>query len=142
MAKKPEVTTPVVKEEKTVEAKNIVPAGAVQAKKEAAPAKAEVKESVAAVKVTAPKAVKKPATKTKKTKKEKVVMQPEVFIQYEDNGTQETKVADIVAKVKAIYVAEGHRESSIKSLEIYMKPQEWAAYYVINNKMSGRIDLF
>lgn len=142
MAKKPEVTTPVVKEEKTVEAKTIVPAKAAESKRVAAPAKAEVKESVAAVKVTAPKTVKKATTKTKKAKKEKVVMQPDVFIQYEDNGTQEAKVADIVAKVKSIYVAEGHRESSIKSLEIYMKPQEWAAYYVINNKMSGRIDLF
>ncbi|MBO5371198.1 MAG: hypothetical protein J6A75_00590 [Lachnospiraceae bacterium] len=104
--------------------------------------KETAKEAVAEVKEAAEKVVKKAAAKTTKKVAEKAVMEPEVFVQYEDNGTQEASVADLVAKVKALYVAEGHRESSIKSLQIYMKPQEWAAYYVINKKITGRIDLF
>ena len=51
-------------------------------------------------------------------------------------------MAELVAKIKAEYVADGHRESSIKALQVYVKPQEWAAYYVINNKITGRMDLF
>lgn len=85
---------------------------------------------------------KKAAAKPKKPLKEKTPLVPEVFLQYEDNGEQEALVEDIVAKAKAAYVAEGHRESSIKSLRIYLKPQEWKAYYVINHKIEGMLDLF
>ena len=108
------------------------------------PQKEAVKETVAAVKEAPQKADKKPVAKSKKPVKEKTVIVPEVFVQYvdEQSGNQQADVADIVAKVKAAYVAEGHRESSIKSLQVYMKPQEWAAYYVINKKIEGRIDLF
>ena len=48
----------------------------------------------------------------------------------------------VVDRVKEIYVADGHRESSIKSLQVYVKPEENAAYYVITDKINGRIDLF
>ena len=131
--KAPEVDTkkgPEVKEE-TVKAEV---KGAAPKKEAAAPAKkAEPKKETPA---------KKPAAKAKKAAKEKAVMVPEIYIQYTDNGEQEASMADIVAKIKALYVAEGHRESSIKSLKIYMKPQEWKAYYVINNKIEGNIMIF
>lgn len=109
--------------------------------KEAAPKK----ETAAAAKKAEPKKeapAKKPAAKSKKTAKEKAVMVPEIYVQYTDNGEQEASMADIIAKIKALYVAEGHRESSIKSLKVYMKPQEWKAYYVINNKIEGNIMIF
>ena len=131
--KAPEVDTkkkPEVKEETVkTEVKEAAP------KKEvAAPAKkAEPKKEAPA---------KKPAAKAKKAAKEKTVMVPEIYVQYTDNGEQEASMADIVAQIKALYVAEGHRESSIKSLKIYMKPQEWKAYYVINNKIEGNITIF
>lgn len=48
----------------------------------------------------------------------------------------------IEEKVKAQFVAEGHRAGAIKKLDIYIKPEENAAYYVINEKFSGRVDLF
>lgn len=41
----------------------------------------------------------------------------------------------------AAYVAEGHRASAIKKLTIYLKPEERKAYYVINEKATGDIDL-
>ena len=127
-------------------------------KKDTKQAAAEVKETKAAETVKAdskqeePKKEepKKTQAKPKKAVKEKtnnVKKEPvvaELFVQYDDDsaGAQEAKVADIVAKVKAEYIAQGHRESSIKSLQIYMKTQMWKAYYVINNKIEGNIDLF
>ena len=86
----------------------------------------------------------KKTTKEKTNNAKKEPMVPEMFIQYDDDpaGAQEANIADIVAKVKAVYVAQGHRESSIKSLQIYMKPQMWKAYYVINHKIEGDVDLF
>ncbi|MDE7313475.1 MAG: hypothetical protein K2N87_17950 [Eubacterium sp.] len=89
------------------------------------------------------KAAKKPAAKrstAKKEKAEKPELKPEVFIEYQDQQTSELSVVD---KVKAAFVASGHRASSIKSLQIYIKPEEFKAYYVINdNKYNGEVDLF
>jgi len=48
----------------------------------------------------------------------------------------------VIEKAKNEFVAEGHRASSIKSLQVYLKPEEFAAYYVINQKFAGRVDLF
>ena len=48
----------------------------------------------------------------------------------------------IVADVRAAWVAEGHRESSIKSLNIYINMDERKAYYVINDKNTGSVGLF
>ena len=124
---KKEVKTEVKPEES---AKEVVKEAAEVVKETAK----EVAKEAAAVKETAQKAVKKTA--------EKAVLQPEVFLQFDDNGSHEASISEIVEKVKALYVAEGHRESSIKSLRVYMKPQEWKAYYVINNKIAGELPIF
>lgn len=78
-------------------------------------------------------------TKTTAKKVAKAELKAEVFIQYQG---KESVVADAIEKAKAAFVADGHRESSIKSLQIYLKPEEYAAYYVINKKFAGRVDLF
>ena len=141
--KKEEVKTEVKPEVKAEETAKEVVKEAAEVVKETAK---EVAKEAAAVKETAQKAVKKAAATTKKAaaKKtaEKAVLQPEVFLQFNDNGSHEASISEIVEKVKALYVAEGHRESSIKSLRIYMKPQEWKAYYVINDKIAGELPIF
>lgn len=107
--------------------------------------KAAVKETVAEKKAKVEKAEKpakpaKPAKSTKTAKKaEKEELKPEVFIQYQG---REAIVAEAIEKAKAEFVAEGHRLSSIKSLQIYLKPEDYSAYYVINQKFAGRVDLF
>ena len=94
----------------------------------------EVKvEEVKAVEVEAPKA------ETKKAPAKKEEATTEIVLQF--NG-QEVVVANVEETVKAQYVAEGHRVSSIKSLTVYVKPEEYSAYYVINGKVTGRVDLF
>lgn len=76
-------------------------------------------------------------TTTKAAKKDGTI--PEIYVQY---GPDESSVQTVVEKIKAEYVEQGHRASSIKSLKVYLKPEDTAAYYVINDKVAGRVDLF
>ena len=69
----------------------------------------------------------------------KTLLRPEVIVQFED---REANLDQIVEKIMNLYVTEGHYKSSIKSLQVYVKPEEDAAYYVINQKTTGKIDLF
>lgn len=119
-----------------------VKAAVKEAVEEKAAAKAEtVKDTAAETKETAkPAREKKPSRAAKKAAKAaKEELKPEVFIQYQGN---EAIVADVIEKAKNEFVADGHRASSIKSLQVYLKPEEFAAYYVINQKFAGRVDLF
>ena len=58
-----------------------------------------------------------------------------MYIQY---GGWQISTAVIEERIKEAYKAEGHRVSSIKSLQIYVKPEEALAYYVINGKPEGK----
>ena len=55
---------------------------------------------------------------------------------------EEIEEKTVEEKVKAQFVAEGNKASSIKSLNVYVKPEEFSAYYVINGDFTGRVDLF
>ena len=107
--------------------------------------KAEVKAE--AVKAEAPKAEKKaevkaepkkrgPKPKAEKAEKKEAVQN--VYVQF---AGKEILTADLVAQVTEKWVALGHRASSIKELNLYVKPEDSAAYYVINGKESGKIEL-
>ena len=48
---------------------------------------------------------------------------------------------ELVDRVKAAYVAEGHSADSIENVEVYIKLSENMAYYVIDGYASG-ISLF
>lgn len=88
----------------------------------------------AAAKTTAKKAA---AKKTAKAEKKELV--PEVFVQFDGN---EDVVANVIERAKEAFTADGHRASSIKSLKVYLKPEEYAAYYVINDTYAGKVNLF
>ena len=102
-----------------------------------------VKEEVGTVKSDAPNAVKKASKGHRTTQKKRVAkkeeLKPEVVIQYAGNAAP---MEEIIEKVKKLYVEDGHYLASLKSLEVYVKPEEDAAYYVINKKQNGRVDLF
>ena len=104
--------------------------------------KAEVKAE--AVKTEAPKAEKKeegkaaPKTRGPKPKAEKKEAVQNVYVQFMG---KEILTADLVAQVTEKWVALGHRASSIKELNLYVKPEDSAAYYVINGKESGKLEL-
>ena len=99
-------------------------------------------ETKTAVKAAAKKTAEKVGTakKTAAAKKaEKAPLIPEIKIQFAGNEADED---EIVNAIKNKYVSEGHRVSAIKSLQIYLKPEENAAYYVINQKSKGMVPLF
>ena len=120
MASDPVKTAEPVKAEKPAETK-------------AEPVKAEPAKKTAAKKETA-----KKTTAKKTVKAEKPAVTQNVYVQF---AGLEISTADLTAKVTEEWVALGHRASSIKSLDLYVKPEDMAAYYVINGKESGKIAL-
>ena len=97
-------------------------------------------EAKAEVKAEAKKAPAKKAP-AKKAPAKKAAAKAETVITLEF-GDYTAVMATVEEKVKAQYVAEGNKASSIKSLNVYVKPEEFSAYYVINGDFTGRVDLF
>ena len=109
------------------------------AKDTAKAAETKVKE---AAKTTAKKAAAaKTAAKAtaKKTVAKAAAVEPQVIIQYQNN---ESDLAKVTERVKTQFVSEEHKAGIIKKINVYLKPEEYSAYYVINDKFSGRVDLF
>ena len=127
------VEAPVVEVEEVKAETPVVEAPVVEVK-------AEVKEEVK--KAPAKKApAKKAATTEKKAPAKKAAAKVESVITLEF-GEYTAVMADVENKVKAQFVADGNKEADIKSLNIYVKPFENSAYYVINGDVTGRVDLF
>lgn len=139
-AKVIETVTPVVDEIKEAvapvvdEIKEAVAPVVDEIKEAVAPVVEEVKETVAPVveEVKAAKADKK----DKKALKTEEKAETSIFVEY--HGEQR-KVEEIVDRIKDEWVSQGHRLSSIKTLNVYLKPEEFTAYYVINDKVSGKV---
>lgn len=141
---------------KVEEAKEAVKTVAKVVEAKAEEVKAEAKAAEEKVEKPAAETTKKEAQKAVPTKEEekttvkrgrkaakaaakKVAAEPKVYIQF---GAGEASVDTLVEQIKAEYVNQGHRVSSIKDLRVYLKPEDGAAYYVINEKVAGRVDLF
>ena len=71
-----------------------------------------------------------------KVKKEAV---PEIIFQYRE---YEANMDEVTERVKTHYYAKGHAQGSIESLQIYVKPEDFTAYYVINEGVVGKVNLF
>ncbi len=127
-------------------AKEVTPAVKVEPEKKAETPKAEAeKKAETTKKDVKPETKDTPAKKTRgrkpgktSAKKKTVEKVEEVYVQFQE---LEITTREIVDKAKQIYIGEGHRESSIKSLRLYIKPDEHMAYYVINEKITGGIEL-
>ena len=107
--------------------------------------KSEVEPTVEKAKKSAEKAV-KATRKTAAKAAEKVKMaaaktvgaevSPVVYVQYQG---EEEKIEDLVAAAKAAFAAE-HAHTKVTDLKLYIKPEERATYYVVNEKFAGRVD--
>ena len=140
------VKTPEVKAEVKETVQDIAKKAKDVVTKTADTAEKTVKEAAAKTADAAEKTVKKAETKVKAAAKKpaakkaaKEVLKPEITVQYQ-NLEVTTEVVE--ERVKAQFAAEGHRVGTIKKLNIYVKPEEYAAYYVINDKFTGSVDLF
>lgn len=133
---KTEVKVPVKAEVKTeIKTETTVP----KAEEIKAEVKAEVKEEAKKTPAKKEPAKKAPAKKATPAKAAKAEIKTALYVQFAGNEVTE---ADIIDKVKAAYVAEGHKESAIKEINLYVKPEEYAVYYVINDKAIGKVNLF
>lgn len=136
--------TNTVKTTENKSAETVVPAAApVEAKAAAPEVKAPV-EAKAEVKTEAEKEEKKSAAKKAPAKKEEVPAEkavkkaPEkdtakIFIEF---GGNKFAADEIVEKCKAAYKADNSRKQ-VRSIEVYVKPEDNKAYYVVNGKADG-----
>lgn len=87
----------------------------------------------ASQKGTQKKPVEKKAATRMRTKKK-----TELFIQF---AGYEVSQEDLIARVKDVWVGNGNKISEIITLSLYVKPEEYKAYYVINGSFAGALDL-
>lgn len=96
-----------------------------EVKKATDKAEKEVKDAAKAVKKTAKKAAQKLATK-------------EVYFEFAGKQIASSEVTEAVEKA---YVEAGNKAASIKSIKLYIKAEDSAVYYVINESVTGKIEL-
>ena len=82
---------------------------------------------------TVAKAVTKTATKTVK-KAAKKDIKIKAFVEYYGKQVEEK---DIIARVKKAWTRSGKKVGDIKEMDLYIKPEENAVYYVINGTETG-----
>ena len=132
-----EKTTAAEKEAVKEVAKEVVKETAAA---EEAPAKAEEKPAAKAAKTTRTTAKKTTTKKAAAPKKpaEKEAEQ-EMILQF---GGREIKEKDLYERIQQIWIeGYGKKAEELKSLKVYVKPEEFTAYYVINDDVTGSIDL-
>ena len=112
------------------------PIAAAAKKMAAAPVSNNTVEAEAAVKAEA----KAEAPKAEEPKKETAKKAPAKRTAAKDIKTsvvvqfagKEVTEKDLIAAVKKAYTKKGNKVGDIKTIEIYVKPEESAAYYVVN----------
>ena len=97
---------------------------------------AETKTVKAEAKAEAPKAEAKKAEEPKKETKKAPAkraaakdIKTSVVVQF---AGKEVTEKELIAAVKKAYTKKGNKVGDIKTIEIYVKPEESAAYYVVN----------
>lgn len=108
------------------------------AEKVAAPEKAAVSEKKSDL-VTKGKEAAAKVVKAAKKVQEKKDAEVKVVLQYAE---KEAEASELVERVKKAWVDAGHRAGNIKSLDLYVKPEEAMVYFVVNGKETGQVELF
>ena len=73
--------------------------------------------------------------KTRKSTKARPPLAPELYVEM---GGEQYNITDIIDRAKADYRTT--HKVGVQSCKVYVKPEEGAAYYVIN-KFSGKLEL-
>lgn len=112
----------------------------------AAEAKKEI-EKKAPVKKAAAKPEEKPAEKKtaikkpvlKKTAAKKTAVKETIYLQYLG---KEINKDDIIKQVKEVWTKQlKNKVGDLKSVDLYLKPEENAVYYVINGDVTGSLNI-
>ena len=62
-------------------------------------------------------------------------LKPEIFVQFQET---QADINELIDRAKAAFKSEKKR-TRITDMKLYVKPEERAAYYVINEKSEGKI---
>ena len=65
-------------------------------------------------------------------------MKTTLYVEYQGRQVEDKA---IIAQVKNLWVESGNKVKDIKDFKLYIKPEENAAYYVINDDFTGSIQL-
>lgn len=138
----PKTTTAKTAIEKEAPAKTTAQPAATSAVKETTET-APVKKTAAAKKTTAKTTAKKAAEKKPAVKKavaaKAAPANTEVYVQF---WGKEVYAKDVVESIKKIWTDEmGKKESELKDLKVYIKPEDNGAHYVINGDITGFLGL-
>lgn len=136
--------TSATKETETAKVESVKAETVKSAAVKAEPAKTPVTEAAEEKKVSEKKAPAKKTTTTKAAAKKpaakkttaKKQMKVNAFIQYYGKQVEEQ---DIVARVKKAWTASGNKVGDIKTMDLYIKPEEATVYYVINGTEKGTV---
>lgn len=79
------------------------------------------------------------ATQVKEEVIKNTEVKPEITIQYRH---YEADMDVVIEKVKEDLEVRGHRGMEIEKMQLYVKPEDFAAYYVINDGVVGKVNLF
>lgn len=67
-----------------------------------------------------------------------MAMKANLYVEFQ--GKQmDTK--DVLAATKKVWTGNGNKVKDLKTVDLYIKPEENAAYYVFNETESGKIEL-
>lgn len=63
----------------------------------------------------------------------------DIIVQYDG---LESDLANVYKRVRNAYKAAGNDENTITDIRLYIKPQDFTAYYVVNGDYTGKVGLF
>lgn len=116
--------------------KEVAAKKATAAKKDAEPKKTTAKRTTTAKKTTTKKAAtakneeeKESTAKKTTTRRTAKAVEPNFVLQYQHIELNEE---ELVARFKEQWAAMGNSEKDIKEMTVYLKPEEYSAYFVIN----------
>ena len=121
-------------EKKTVKTEEVKEAVSTAEKKKAAPSRTrKALETQEAKKETAPKKeTEKKAAAPRKTAAKKAEPKAEFFIEY---AGRQISGKEILEAAKKDYLSK-NKDTAVKTLELYIKPEEHTAYYTVNGEGS------
>lgn len=114
-------------------------AGAAKAAEPVKPVEVKAPEAAESVKPVEAKETVKETTRKSGYLSEIDGVEVDFELQYRD---QETDMKDIARRVTEDYTKRGNDASNIQLIQVYLKPTDFTAYYVINNSYEGKIPLF
>lgn len=56
------------------------------------------------------------------------------------SGGKEVSMEEAVYRVKNAWISQGHAETDLEKLEVYIKPEDAAIYYVVNGTDTGKTE--